>query len=643
MITFTPIINTSNDPTVPYIKLRNTFEKPRPTDVRRPMYKLTAIEALRINIGKQQTTKRGLERAGHLSKILPTTETNLNSILDVGCGNGDITSSIASVYDIPATDVHCADVFDPANFTGNKSMTYHQVVGNSLSFLPDQSIDLITAFVSMHHFEDFDAMMKEINRVLAPGGYFFFREHDVPTTRNEILIKKLNKMHEEFSDHPEGPINYLNRNNLKDTLINDYQLEWIGDSDYTGGNPQRLYHSLFKKSGKLSIVKTELESGIYRFLSPAGVNNYKWLTAAKNGYAIIRNFSKVRSAANPYENIPFPILAGNSSTRAGLKLANIDAVYGITMHRTGFLAKNSSSTLVFADLAGGPGSFSQYLLWRNTMAQGMGITIKDSRGAIPWNTKILDTTRFWFNYGSDGTGNLYTNTDSFPVSFLERFPDGADLVVADGGFSVDGREEHQEQLTTRLILCEILTAIKILGDGPSVFVCKVFDSLTLMVAQLLYLCANVFEQIDIFKPIASRPANSERYLICSGFRKASAPNVENILNQANAAYAEGKEPVSLLDNDLPGDFIKWLIERNDESMALQLASAREIIKLGQITNRNKWFQLPEMPVPELNLNRSLTVWNLPDGPDVLSTQIPRGKSQGSRSRPTKSNKLSRRR
>ncbi len=630
-ISFDNIIQASTDPTVAYLKLRDSFTTDRPDDTRESMYKLLATETLIPSVAEKPGTERTMERVQHLLQLLPA-DNLINTFLDVGCGNAEITVAIAQAYQIPAGGVYCADVFPATEFT-TQTVQYSQVKDNHID-LPDQSMDLITAFVAMHHFENFDAMMKEINRILKPGGYLFFREHDVPLTRNEVIVKYLDELHTKYADHPGGPINYLNRANLKSTLVTDFGFIHIDDLDYPyPSNPQQLYHSLFKKAGPDLPQRTSTK----QFLSVAGYDNYKKLSIAKPAYAKIGNFSRIRSATNPFEKIPFPILAGTATTRAGLKLANIDAIYGITMHRTGFLAKNTNNQLIFADLAGGPGGFAQYLLWRDNIAMGMGITLRTSDRGLAWDTKLLDLTRFSRSYGVDNTGNLYTNTTAFPEEFLRKFPDGADLVVADGGFSVEGREEQQEQLSTRLILTEMLTAIRILGNGPSVFVCKVFDSLTLMMAQLLYLCANVFEQIDLFKPVSSRPANSERYLICSGFKRAQATDIAYILDQANQAYADGKTPFSLIDNELPTDFLDWLKRRNDSSINLQLKSAIEIIKLARSIQESRRLKLP---TTQLNLNRALVVWNLPDGLDILSPA--KGVRTGARSRPVRSSGLSRR-
>jgi len=45
------------------------------------------------------------------------------------------------------------------------------------------------------------------------------------------------------------------------------------------------------------------------------------------------------------------------------------------------------------------------------------------------------------------------------------------------------------------------------------FVCKVFDMFTPFSVGLFYLLYRCFERVCLFKPVTSRPANSERYFI----------------------------------------------------------------------------------------------------------------------------------
>ncbi|CAN0429179.1 unnamed protein product, partial [Scytosiphon promiscuus] len=56
-------------------------------------------------------------------------------------------------------------------------------------------------------------------------------------------------------------------------------------------------------------------------------------------------------------------------------------------------------------------------------------------------------------------------------------------------------------------------------EGGS-FVCKLFECWTESTAALVYLLHRKFRRIAIIKPITSRPASGERYLVCTGF---SAP------------------------------------------------------------------------------------------------------------------------
>jgi len=45
------------------------------------------------------------------------------------------------------------------------------------------------------------------------------------------------------------------------------------------------------------------------------------------------------------------------------------------------------------------------------------------------------------------------------------------------------------------------------------FVCKLFDIFTRFSVGLVYLMYRAFEHVALFKPVTSRPANSERYTI----------------------------------------------------------------------------------------------------------------------------------
>lgn len=184
---------------------------------------------------------RTAERVSHLTKLLPPALTKVSSYLDIGGGNCEITDGIAKTYSIQRSI--CSDVYPTSNYKPISNIQYMQNVSNTIG-LPDQSLDLITAYMVLHHFTDQIRMFSEIRRVLRVGGYLFFREHDV-LSNDMTTIKYLNDYHRQFDpQYPNGPFNYLSRDNLR-TYLEQNGFRYIGSSDYAAKNPQKIYHSLF--------------------------------------------------------------------------------------------------------------------------------------------------------------------------------------------------------------------------------------------------------------------------------------------------------------------------------------------------------------------------------------------------------------
>ena len=344
-------------------------------------------------------------------------------------------------------------------------------------------------------------------------------------------------------------------------------------------------------------------------------------------------YYEARDKTNPFEYIGRSIFMN----RAAIKLANIDAVYGFTNHFGGLLKMTVDGTFTYCVVCDGPGSFVQYLQFRWPDSMGYGITLRND---LDWDRSKLDVTRINFLYGADGTGNIYTNWDSFVKEVRSTERRGVDLVTGDGGFDVESVEtteesidnkskmkeltekeiltlpvapnksnnkfRRQEFLSSRLLLCQILVAISVLKVGGN-FVCKIFDSVTDLSAQLLFITALCFENISIFKPSSSRPANAERYLVCRGLRE-KVYVYANLLAKANQAYTDTENVISIIANELPEDFQTWLSEYNNRSIDRQMLAADWIIRY---VNGDKKV-LDE--IPKYNLHKALIIWNLPDNP-----------------------------
>lgn len=308
------------------------------------------------------------------------------------------------------------------------------------------------------------------------------------------------------------------------------------------------------------------------------------------------NAKKYISEIYPYEEL------GNSifSNRCGTKLANIDAIFNITDHNAGSLNMKNPEPLTYCDICGGPGGFTQYLQYRLPLSMGYGIT---SKSHIDYQMNKLDISRFVPIYGSNsvGDGNIFNEWDFFIKTVKTVESDGVDIVVADGGFDVSKNEDQtrQEFLTSRLIQHEILMGISCCKKEGN-FVCKLFDTVSKISGDLLYLCSLAFEKIYLFKPTTSRWTNAEKYLICIK-RKDDVDDVIAILTKMVKMQ---NHYISLSDSDmiLPDDFVSWLKMRNEQMIKLQWETAEN---LKMILDGKK------VDSPLVDLHKFMILLNLP--------------------------------
>ena len=156
-------------------------------------------------------------------------------------------------------------------------------------------------------------------------------------------------------------------------------------------------------------------------------------------------------------------------------------------------------------------------------AKGFGFTLKGKNDYKLENNYKEDTETFETHYGyggQNGDGNILKNANikAFAKFVLGRTNQkGVDIMMGDGAFTVENRENIQEILSKQLILCQFLAALSIVREQGN-FVCKMFDTFTPFTVGLVYLMYRAFDKICIHKPNTSRPANSERYIICKNKR-----------------------------------------------------------------------------------------------------------------------------
>ncbi len=298
-------------------------------------------------------------------------------------------------------------------------------------------------------------------------------------------------------------------------------------------------------------------------------------------------FFHARQIINPFE------LVGKTcfQNRSAMKLCEID--YCLEYALTG---QNNDSFLVFADLCGGPGGFAEYLLHRmQWRCIGFGMTL---RTGIPYKINkfncCVPTSNFHIFHRQYGDGDITSsqNIRDFTDWVSNNHYAGCSLVVADGAFEIHPHYNEQEIRTFRLILCQCLTALTILAHRGT-FILKMFDCFHPCTQQLIYLMSTSFQQIGFIKPKQSRPANSERYLICHKYKydtknsKNGQQFVIDHLHKCNEFLKQKQQFVCrIFDNvNIPIQFQKWLFEHIDKFAQNQISALNGLI--GDLTASEK--------------------------------------------------------
>jgi len=309
---------------------------------------------------------------------------------------------------------------------------------------------------------------------------------------------------------------------------------------------------------------------------------YKELQTLKDRFDT-EEFADARDRANPFEKVGRSVFMN----RAAIKLANVDVVFQVSGQAFTFSRQQAETQtpFVFVDLCSAPGGFSQYLQFRYPYSFGYGMSLVPTRenGALKYKYDLLiptdprsrytiinseaDIIRLDNQMGKDlvvphptGTGNIYKEWKGFVTVCLTEQPEGVDLIVGDGGIEVEGLELHQEQLSSRLITCQLGVAV-LVGRVGSDAVIKLFDTVTQYSADLLYLVSLCYDAVYLFKPCTSRPANSERYLVCKG-KKQEIGGYQDLFIRLLDSYTDTTYHQQIFAS-LPEEYVRWLTQWNN--------------------------------------------------------------------------------
>lgn len=283
-----------------------------------------------------------------------------------------------------------------------------------------------------------------------------------------------------------------------------------------------------------------------------------------------KTLMQARSTCNPFEKIGRSIF----KNRAAVKMANLDAVLDY------MFTEPTTDLSYFADICAGPGGFSEYILWRTkNQTKGFGFTL---RGENDFNLNASsDIFECYYGYRNDG--NILDPENIWSLkNYITQKTQGAlvDFMMADGGFYVYD-ENIQEIISKQLYLCQCLVGLSIVRHGGNAVI-KLFDCFTMFTVGLIFLMYKSFGKICIVKPNSSRPANSERYLVCK-HKKSNINIIEQYLIQVNEQMWYNKaEVLELVSNEVMSqdqNFIKYILESNNSIGQKQINALSKIIEL----------------------------------------------------------------
>lgn len=172
-----------------------------------------------------------------------------------------------------------------------------------------------------------------------------------------------------------------------------------------------------------------------------------------------------------------------------------------------------------ACLAEAPGGFVQSIfdLFDKDIDILYGITLLSSDNKVPkWNSLLKRNPKIRFIFGKNKNGDLYDFKNVLSM-INEIGKNTIDLVTADGGIDYSVDYSRQEENSIKLIYSEIFVALNIQKKGGD-FICKIFDIFKKETISLIYKLNILYESVSFYKPNTSRLSNSEKYIICQGYK-----------------------------------------------------------------------------------------------------------------------------
>ncbi len=229
------------------------------------------------------------------------------------------------------------------------------------------------------------------------------------------------------------------------------------------------------------------------------------------------------------------------------------------------LLKELPKTCTTFHLAEGPGGFIEALTFmrNNKNDKYIGMTLIDNNINVPgWKRSqsfLKNNKNVFIENGADNTGNII-NKENLLYCF-NKYGNSIDLVTGDGGFDFSLDFNNQENISSKIIFCQIAFAIAIQKKGGNCIL-KFFDTFTKISIDMIYLLSLVYSEVFFVKPYTSRYANSEKYIICKNFRLDNSKDLINVFANIINNFNKNSKFTNIFNLEYPYFYLSKIQEYN---------------------------------------------------------------------------------